>query len=360
MNEYDWLTESGYFANDPRQGGQGGVVTNTGRPDTQAEMAFINDYLSQYGARPTNEMVLQGTANAPREYIPGSTMHEMGFRNWDEYLASQSQGQPYGPWSGDLVPFGSMVTTDETGKPSRRFYGNEREGELPMLSEALKEGRYVQQPGYVPSRINPEVPSRGQVAPETVYPDMPPPKPYSGPTLDYRGAAKGMINNWLDSFEPLLEQDLSPQEIAKQGIDLLSGKLNDPNIDPVSRQALFQLGSALASASAVDGTDLLQAVTQAVKSIGSYIAAQDPSVGRQRAAAEQTGWEARMPNQAAPFKPNYGNEQAEYAQWVGTLGVSNVIQEWLFDNYYRIYQVWQKEGRGMPFAQFAERYLGGQ
>ncbi len=401
---YQWLVDKGWFAKDPNQASNANILY-TGNPDTRAQKSFIMDYINKYGARPTNEMTMKGTAGAPEEYIPGSVMYDLGFRTPEEYLAAQGRGRTYGPWSGAQVPFGTVVTTDERGQPTGRYTGQESPIELRTLETLMGRGQYYKPPEYAPNKVTEMFgagakPSRwtGQLG--ELYPDRPAPEPYTGgEQLDYRGAAKGILGSWVNDLttisdslitayenqvaqkaqelrttEGLNEKDAKAKaaqmvtpptagELARAAFDLVE-KYQERNLDPLSQQYLNQLKSDLMDyrRDKRDIPSLEAHVNQMLDGITAHLAAQNPYAAQERARGEQAAWEGRQPKGpvGSPKSYNTGNEQAEYEQWVGSLGLAPPISQWLMQNYSQIYRAWRANGMGQPLTAFAEQYLGGQ
>ncbi|KKL83829.1 hypothetical protein LCGC14_1970770, partial [marine sediment metagenome] len=132
------LVETGFY------GAQPGLAY-TGTPETVAERDFIIDFINQYGGRPGRGDIIafqrtQGyELDESRVYAPGSLQAQMGFRTGADYLRAQQAQQTYGPFAGERVPFGGLVTYDPaTGQPLTRTF---------EPTAAVRRGEFIPPPG---------------------------------------------------------------------------------------------------------------------------------------------------------------------------------------------------------------------
>ncbi|MBU1173213.1 MAG: hypothetical protein KKD44_26915, partial [Proteobacteria bacterium] len=86
--------------------------------ESQAKQTKVVDDTPPVPDRPGGQVA---TVDGERQYIPGSTMYEKGFRTEKEWFQARGKQATIGLHEGKYVPEDSIVLTDPRGKPIARY-----------------------------------------------------------------------------------------------------------------------------------------------------------------------------------------------------------------------------------------------
>ncbi len=399
------------------------TLAGGGEPQTKEEEAFVLDYMEKYGVAPTGAEVamnLPGQGEGKFTYLPGSTMGKMGFKNLPEAWNAWNQGESYGPWAGEgygkEIPMGGIVTTDEQGKPSGRYF-QFREG---LGARDIAAGRYIMPSGGVDPALEAQLKElfpEGTPMPKGFESEMPGVYPRRGtftapdindplkfnPTQVYAAKYQDYLNIQTEKDLPLikgasdrikqLEKEYNTQKRAldnrlyskeidseqykgflyelQTGMedryvywqDIIDNAMTDKKAKSLVAQLQHQLGRGIVPEE-IDYTGLGLPIMPSDFKGGGTLA----SLVQSTSARERKAWEASQPRPFAGYGGNLGgvqpsgNEKQLFSQYVTTLNLAPQYEDWLFQNYGNIYNTWLSSGAGEDFIIWLRHYLasGGQ
>lgn len=374
-----------------------------GRPQSQQELDFINQYWDVFNTAPTGMETGQFMASQhPFErgsdinFLPGSTMANMGFGNVDEYFNAQAAGEPYGPHGGSEIPGGGLVVTDASGNPVMRYMDPNRvpQGYLNNPQYQITLGRQpqpaFQTPGY-----------------EDVLQGLPPPQVYGAKLYDYlQGLLEQdtpQLNYLRDQQQKLQMQDakfrLDLQNQVNAAMQELEGRGYDPaTLDSVVKdiqgqaeqylsnweqqygQTAYDISATAENLMTGDKANrLLDEAENILKRGGlpeelplyeqfkDIMGPKTSELAQGKVESQRTAAGKAQPKPFGGYATESvtyptGQEKTEFDRFVLGLNVNQTSRQWLTRNYQDLYTAWRQELQQNPFISFSEwlyNYLGG-
>ena len=374
------IVETGFF------GAQQGAGF-TGNPTTVAERDFIIDFINQTGARPNQFDVAAFKRNQPnafnldenRVFTPESVQFQQGFRTGADYLRAQRAGQNFGPFAGDLVPFGGLVTFDPaTGQPLNRTF---------EPNAAVSRGEFIPPPGGL------------DVTQQNVFGDLPQSQfqfGTGGDIGDTRGREQFFPRSGQVTFQPpSFEQAFQEGLVKTDPVNLYGANLFDYLASQQFPQRgaggeIFQEGMTTEEANGIlEEVERLIRQGVPVESLPFFNESQGAEGEQTDALRERlygdlvTGlreeWEQRRVgfgqtarNVSSGFGPSRdsgaggragspsqptGTERGEYLQWIKELDMAHNPEQWAIGQFRNMFDIWLASGGGVPFIDWVENYL---
>jgi len=383
----------------------------TGKPQTKEGMNYLMDYINRTGQAPPPAEVSSFERMKGESYAPGSTMYELGWRSPQEYTRSEwARGggeTPYGVHTGEQVPAGGAIITDQYGNPLFRTFdigGHARE---------IEQGRFIERPeGFSEMEMLelglPYTPQQRFERPTgEFYPQ--PAQPYKSPSYEealgqfspqerylarlkdwlpyeaqqrgneemrevsshianirtliqsYEEQKKGLSGENLTALENAINQQVQQEE--KAIIDLLpywNGQEGQQLADMISKKYQNFQSETLQQAQGMMyqvGLEQLPLYEQAVFTSGP-----------QSMQLAQQGYEKAYNQYLESLPPEYrqptaANEpimsQREYLDLITTSGLPPEVADWLRGQYYNLIAQYRNTGQEKEFDRWLWEYLAG-
>ncbi len=375
------LVETGFFGAQPG-------ASFTGQPQTVAVQDFVTRFINQYGARPNSYDVaaFQRTLpdpyelNESRVYTPESLQAQMGFRTGADLLRAQREGLTYGPFAGENVPFGGLVTYDpQTGQPLNRYFDLKGEG---FARRDIGAGRFIPPPGglgVTQQNVFGELPESqfyqdytqgARPGPGEFYPRAGQ-VTFQAPTLQ-QAEEQGLITtDPIDLYGAKLYDYLTSQQFPQRGaggeifVEAMTIEEANQIIDDVEKQ--IQRGvpvEQLPFFSESQGTE-----GEEVSNLRNRVYGDVVTGLREEWEQRRVGFGSPVRQVGSDFGPGAdargrvtegvqptGTERGEYLQWVRGLDLSFNPTQWLEDQFRDYYDIWLASGSG-SFVGWVGNYI---
>lgn len=380
LPQFGDIFETGYYGGE-RYLGQGGF---SGRPQSIEEEQFIIDFVNRYGARPNTYDVSawQRATQPTTTYAPGSLMHEMGFRGLEDYFRAQKEGLTYGPFTGENVPFGGLVTYDPQGQPLQRYF----DPNTGFAARDIGAGRYIPPPGGLGEtqrNVFGDIPESQYLREFGTGGDI-----GAQQGLEQFYPRAGQVEFQAPSFEQAFEQGL----VQGDPYELYGTKLYDYLASQQFPQRgaggeVFQEGMTNEEANEIiDEVERLIKRGVPVEQLPFYNESQE-SYGTETEALYQslyentvTGLREEWEGRRFGFGPTFtsggrgqrgggdgagsgaarpsGTERGDYLRWVRALDLSFEGESWMDNRYNELYNIWLSTGSAESFIDWVSDYLG--
>ena len=362
------IVETGFYAADPS-------LNYTGRPQLQSEKDFIVNFINQTGARPNVYDVAANQRTLPnpyaldenRIYEPGSLMAQLGFRTGADYRRAQQAEQTYGPFAGERVPTGGLVTYDPaTGQPLTRSF---------EPNAAIRRGEFIPPPGGLGTtqqNVFGQLPESGFYQ---NYGDIQAPPDlkqfYSGqvtfqaPTLQ-QAEEQGLVRtDPIDLYGANLYDYLSSQQFPQRGAggEIFGEGMTIEEANKILDEAEKLIRSGVP-------VEQLPFYNEAQGINGSETAALREGTYNELVTGLREEWEGRRyAGQGAGAVSSSsggrgdgrgaqptGTERGEYLQWIKELGMAHNPTQWAIGQFRNMYDIWLASGSG-SFIDWVDDYM---
>ncbi len=349
----------------------------TGRPQTTAELEFIQDFVRKFGVRPSPSIPGFSQLQTQGQFLPGSTQFERGFRIPEDVLRAQRQGLEFGAFAGNLVPPGGVVTTSEEGEPLNRFF-DINQG---FARREIAAGRFVPSPESQASQVRhptegilqtvPSQFSRGfegvnfpqgalgaSVPQSAINQQITPLAPFQQPEPFTANLAESQSPFWRetgayqlygDALEFFLEKQkaLGMSEVAAENLLDRAAFLIDTGVPANQLPAFGQVIQERNSAARKTYEELFR---DNLNSVTSQLAERE-------FATKQQSFETSLAGRLGGGRGVQGRERPEYAEFVDSLRLSPESQDWLMTNFSLFYNQWIGSGAGISFIDYVTQVL---
>lgn len=313
----------------------------TGRPSSVQGREFALRTIGRTGERPTtgeSSSFLKGfqQQGGVEQYLPGSTMFELGFANSQEYLEAQRVGSETGPAYGarrEPPPFQpSQFSPMEIGQ----FTDNLRQTN-PLETYAAQLGDYL---SNLSEGMGDVVP--GKVGTET--------------TLDPIFAE---LNKKLGVDVPTNDPRTALNNIAERAEKALAAIQQGGNITPAAL-AKLPFWNEIQGTFGADLTALHEQAEGQRRSTfeTDVLGPEQADFNRRQEANRIRGPQAEQPVDQFPrYEQDVWPSQPEYFRYVTEQQLDPSVSSWMLDNYNILAREWQAIGEEQPFIPWVTEFL---
>lgn len=362
------------------------------RPSTREGEEFVLSYLEQFGTPPSPLQVADYKkglgAGANLEFLPGTGMFKLGFRNREQWKAAQQAEEAFGPMLGENVPAGGLVLTRD-GQPYLRTFNPQR------YPGAIERGEFIQPPGGFAGLFGEQEGLFGEAQglPETV-PTYYGKRPQFEPTMEgalgtfapvqvYQARITDYITEQKRLAEPILK-DLSDQydaEIEKLNELARTGEIgrDDFNrqvavIDKTFSDALEESGAMTEAKEQALLNEVETGVAQGLSPEELPFFAESQGVEgaevmglfNQGVDIARKQFEEEFPEPPAYSPPSgdeppirTGTEERDYYAMVQSMGLAPEIEQYMMRRFGEYLGRWMQTGPSTPFLDWLRIEMGG-